>query len=150
AAFGDDIVQADGTLNRSLLRQIVFADANKRKRLEAILHPRVRKTMRAEMADLNVPYCILVIPLLIESRQHDMVDRILVVDAPDPRRIAWIKQRSGLNENQIQEIFRAQASREKRLEAADDLLVNDRDVAHLLHQVDEMHRKYCRLAGAGK
>lgn len=146
AVFGHDVIEPAGTLDRARLRQLVFKDPDKRQQLEAILHPRVRRRMLEQMAMLDAPYCVLVIPLLIESQQHDLVDRILVVDAPDDCRIQWIKRRSGMTETEILDIFDAQIGRSDRLAAADDLLVNDGDIPQLLRQVDEMHQRYCALA----
>lgn len=148
ATFGQSVINPEGALNRGRLREIVFADAGKRRQLEAILHPRVRRQMLAEIAKLDAAYCVLVIPLLIESRQQGLVDRIVVVDAPDHRRVAWLKERSGLDENQILDIFRAQAPPTDRLAQADDVLTNDGDIANLLRQVDRLHQTYCRLAAA--
>jgi len=124
AAFGEKVIDADGNLDRDRMRQIVFDNPEERKRLESILHPIIRETMKDEVESFTAPYCLLVIPLLVEGDKHPLVDLTLVVDAPDEARIEWIKSRSGLTEERIRSIFKAQATREQRLAAADLVIEN--------------------------
>lgn len=138
-AFGEEVVDSDGNLDRDVMRQIVFDDPEQRTRLEAILHPIIRDTMKAEVDAFNAPYCILVIPLLVEGPTHPLVDEILVVDAPDERRIEWIKSRSGLSDERIRSIFDAQASREDRLAAADNVIENTGTLDELQTKTVRMH-----------
>ncbi len=148
-AFGADSLDATGGIDRARLRRHVFENPAERARLEAILHPRIRAEMLAEAARLDTPYCVLVIPLLIESGQRDLVDRVLVVDADEARRIAWIKARSGLDDAEIRAIMAAQADRNTRLRAADDVLDNDGDLTHLDAEVRRLHALYLALALPG-
>lgn len=148
AAFGKSIVGGDGELDRARLRQLVFDDRAKRALLESILHPRIRAEIDRQVsaAEGKAPYCVLSIPLLIEGNRQDQVDRVLVVDAPDEQRIEWIRARSGLSESEIRDVFRAQASREERLAAADDVIINEGTIEELERQVVALHQAYLKLA----
>ncbi len=146
--FGPDILQSDGELDRAKLRSIVFNNPEQRKQLEAILHPRIRMEMYQQAEQAKSPYCVLVIPLLIENELEEMVDRILVIDAFDERRIEWITIRSGLSEGEIRRIFESQVSREQRLAAADDVIENSRTIPDLTNQVDRLHQEYLELASS--
>ncbi len=140
--FGADVVDANGNLDRDVMRKIVFDDPQQRTRLEEILHPVIREAMRVEIEGFSAPYCILVIPLLVEGKTHPLVDEILVVDAPDDARIEWIKSRSGLSEERIRSIFDAQASREERLAAADNVIQNIGTLEELQAKTQRMHEYY--------
>ena len=144
--FGSDMLSVDGKLNRSLLRKIVFDNPSQRKVLEAILHPLIRIEMMRRVDELKVPYCVLCIPLLVETRQTDIVDRVLVIDSPEELRRRRIKQRDGLPDTEIKAILAAQATAEDRLAAADDVIVNDGGLDDICRQVDELHQKYLDLA----
>ena len=145
-AFGEKVFQSDGNVDRTYLRKLVFRDDSKRRCLEAILHPKIRNEMVQRVAELSATYCILSIPLLIEANQSDLIDRILVVNAPEHQRIRWIKNRSGLTESEIRNIFSAQTSDAERSAAADDLISNDKDLARLYQQVDRLHEFYSQLS----
>jgi dephospho-CoA kinase len=146
AAFGDSIITANGQLDRATLRELIFANPAKRRQLEAILHPLIQQAMLEQAAALQAPYCIFAIPLLIEAVQTDMVDRILVVDAPEPLRRQWLKQRDGMDDLQINAVFAAQLDRGKRLAHADDVIHNAADLAHLRAQVIDLHGRYSEIA----
>jgi dephospho-CoA kinase len=146
AAFDDTIITSDGQLDRAVLRAQVFADPAKRRQLEAILHPIIQQTMLDQAAALQAPYCIFAIPLLIEAGQTGMVDRILVVDAPDPLRRRRLNERDQMEDAQIDAIFAAQLDRETRLAHADDIIHNDGDLAHLRAQVIDLHGRYSEIA----
>jgi dephospho-CoA kinase len=147
AAFGPDTVH-DGALDRRSLSERVFNNPAERQRLEAILHPRIRAAMLREAEWLRTPYCLLVIPLLIETGQHDLVDRVLVVDTEEQQQIERIHRRDSRTEGEIRAIIAAQASRARRLEAADDVIANTGDMASLEAQVRALHRKYLELAAS--
>ncbi len=144
--FGQGILAQDGTLDRDKLREQVFSDASSRKRLEALLHPRIREEMDKRLARLRAPYAILAIPLLLEAGRRENIDRILVVDAEESQQIARACRRDLQNPEQIRAIIAAQCSRKDRLSAADDVIYNTGDLEHLNHQVTEMHNRYLRLA----
>jgi len=146
ATFGGKVVNSDGQVDRVYLRKLVFNDHAKRKQLEDILHPVIRKEMVQRIVGLTASYCILSIPLLIEADQKDMVDRILVVEAPEHLRIKWIINRSGLTEKEIRKIFSAQTSDTARAAVADDVILNNQNLPHLHRQVDRLHDFYLQLS----
>ena len=140
--FGEDMLNADGTINRQLLAEKVFKNETARKKLEAILHPAVRAAMQLAVQEVSSPYCILVIPLLVETGFTELVDRVLVVTAEKEKRIAWIKQRNGLNEEQIESIMAAQACDEQRNKIADDIIENNGSLDSLYLQVEKLDQIY--------
>ena len=145
--FGQQFLNDDGTLNRARLRGHVFSEPKAREKLESILHPRIQREMMRRVGELTAPYCILVIPLLIEAKQTGLVDRILVVDVePDTQR-QRIAVRDGLTNSEINAILAAQTDRETRLCAADDIIRNEGGWECLERQVTALHRQYLALAG---
>jgi dephospho-CoA kinase len=148
-AFGAEILAADGALDRAALRERVFADPAARRRLEGILHPMIRARMQAALAADTGPYALLAIPLLVETGQTTLADRVLVVDAPEALRIARVGRRSGLAPEQVRRIMASQASREARLAAADDVIDNSGDLDALRPRIAGLHAQYLALAGAG-
>lgn len=145
--FGPDILNADGTLDRRAMRERVFADADARAKLEAIVHPRVNEWLRRRVATDRGAYCMLAIPLLAETwPQYAFVDRVLVVDAPDEVRIARLMQRDQVTREQAAQTLAAQVARERRLALAHDVIVNDGDTAHLDAEVAALHARYLDLA----
>ena len=145
-AFGPDCLDDEGRLHRSRLRERVFADPAGRRRLEAILHPRIRTLARERIARLTVPYCLLVIPLLAETGMTDLVDRVLVVDAPEAMQICRVMARDGIDAIQARRILAAQADRSQRLALANEIVENAGDLAALDHQVAGLHQHYLTLA----
>ncbi|AIS11043.1 dephospho-CoA kinase [Pseudomonas chlororaphis subsp. aurantiaca] len=145
--FGDSVLQADGQLDRAALRKLIFEVPQQRLWLEALLHPLIADEIAAHLARAESPYAILVSPLLIESGQYAMTQRILVIDVPQQLQIERTLQRDRISEQQIQAILKAQATREDRLSHADDVLVNDRDLAWLHSEVERLHHFYLTLRG---
>ncbi len=145
-AFGRDILDENGRLNRSRLGARIFQDPESRKRLEAILHPLIRAEMQRRITHITAPYCVLVIPLLIESGQSDLVHRILVVDTPRELQSRRVAARDKRPPAEIEAILDAQASREERLAAAHDVIVNDTDLNALDQQVARLHQRYLELS----
>lgn len=146
-AFGPDAIGADGTLDRAWLRARVFAEPDERQRLEELLHPLIREAIRARVQQLAAPYCILAIPLLVEKGWRSEVDRVLVIDAPVEQQIARTASRDRMRTEDVERILAAQASREERLAAADDVLCNEGDLNALRERVTLLHQRYLRLAG---
>ena len=114
--FGPGVLQADGTLDRAALRQLIFEDAEQRRWLEALLHPLIAEEIAHHLAQAQSPYAILVSPLLIESGQYAMTQRILVIDVPEQLQIERTLQRDKTSEQQVQAILKAQSSRQDRLD----------------------------------
>ena len=144
--FGENILSEKGVLNRDKLRQLVFSDADKKRQLEELLHPLIREKMCQLAASENKPYLIFSIPLLIEGKQQGAFDRILVVDAPIDLRTKWIKQRSALDDEQIQQIINSQASTAERVKFAHDIIENNDTLDHLYAQIEQLHASYLRQA----
>jgi dephospho-CoA kinase len=145
--FGEQVLQADGTLDRTALRHLVFQDEQQRRWLEGLLHPLIFQEINQHLARAESPYAILVSPLLVESGQHRMTQRVLVVDAPEHLQLQRSMLRDSSSEEQIRAILKAQTSREERLRHADDVLVNDRDLAWLQSEVERLHHFYLTLRG---
>lgn len=145
-AFGDGILADDGQLNRSTLRRWVFSDDHKRRQLEEILHPRIRRRLLEQAAQQHSPYVILVIPLLFESGFQDMVHRILVVDVPEELQRHRAANRDKTDAAEIQRIMASQHPREQRLQGADDVIDNSQGPEQLQAQVEKLHRHYLELA----
>jgi dephospho-CoA kinase len=145
--FGAGVLQADGTLNRSALRELIFKDPQQRVWLEGLLHPLIREEIRQYLARAESAYAILVSPLLLETSQHQMVQRVLVIDVPESVQIERTVLRDRTNEEQVRAILKAQASREERLKRADDVILNDRDPAWLKSEVERLHHFYLTLRG---
>lgn len=146
--FGSDMLDAHGALDRKRMRQRVFDDAAVRAQLEAIVHPAVHAWLRERVQHENGPYCLLDIPLLVETwPQFDWVDRVLVVDAPEHLRMQRLMRRDGIDTALAQRMLTAQADRERRLQLADDVIDNGGDETQLDAAVDALHRRYLMLAG---
>jgi dephospho-CoA kinase len=146
--FGPELITAEGSLDRAALRQKVFADDAERRWLEGLLHPLINEYIRTELDNAESPYAMLAHPILVETGQTRICDRVLVVDVPEEVQLARTMARDGNTEEQVRNIMKAQASREERLAAADDVIVNDQDLAHLDRETQRLHAKYLELAGA--
>lgn len=145
--FGPQVLQADGQLDRGALRQLIFQDEQQRRWLESLLHPLIGEEIRSYLARAESPYAILVSPLLIESGQHQMTQRVLVVDVPEHLQLQRTMARDQASEEQIKAILSAQATRDERLRHAHDVLQNDRDPAWLRSEVERLHHFYLTLRG---
>jgi dephospho-CoA kinase len=149
AAFGADVVQADGQLDRAALRRHVFDDEPARRRLEALLHPRIRTLLREEVERADSPYVIVAIPLLAEGggrTAYPWMDRILVVDVAHEVQIARVMQRDHIDAVLAKRMIAAQATRQARLAIADDVIVNSGTLEALDADVDALDRLYRSLA----
>ena len=147
--FGRDVLQADGQLDRAALRVRVFGDPDQRRTLEAILHPAIRARLEAICRAAPGPYAIATVPLLTEGggrAAYPWLHRILVVDTPAAVQKARLMQRDGIDATLADQMMAAQASRAERLALADDIVVNDGDLAHLQRAADQLHARYVALA----
>lgn len=144
-AFGADVIDGDGTLHRRRLRELVFDDERKRRRLESILHPRIRDAAVQQAESAGGPYQVIVVPLLVGSPMQQLVDRILVVDVSEQTQLERLMQRDAESEEQARRMISAQASREDRLAIANDVVENDGSLGETADQVAELHRKYLEL-----
>lgn len=147
--FGAAYIAADGGLDRSKMRRLVFSDPASKKRLEAILHPRIRAESEARIAAAREPYVIIAVPLLLETGAYNaLIDRVLVVDCAEEQQVARTMQRSAITAEEVRAIMAAQLPRSERLARADDVLHNDADMAALRRQAEALHGKYLALARA--
>jgi dephospho-CoA kinase len=146
AEFGPRVLLPSGELNRPALRSLVFADDAKRRQLEAILHPLIRGRTRAKLAELEAPYALVAVPLLVETSFAELVDRILVVDAPETAQLERLMRRDAIPRAEAQEMLRAQVDRATRLKAAHDVIDNSGPPEATRRQVELLHRRYLDLA----
>jgi dephospho-CoA kinase len=148
AAFGERVLDADGRLDRAAMRALVFNDDPARRRLEAIIHPRVRTTLRVACAAAPGPYAIAAIPLLAEGGRsaYPWLQRVLVVDVPVAVQRARLLRRDGIDQALADRMIAVQATREQRLAIADDVLDNDGTLGDLATRVVGLHTRYCALA----
>ena len=149
AQFGADYITADGALDRPKIRRLVFARPAAKAQLEGILHPLIRQEALARVVAARAPYIVLVVPLLIETGAYkSLVSRVLVVDCDAALQTERAAKRSGITADEVRAIMATQASRDARLAAADDVLVNDSDLESLRRRALALHRKYLALASA--
>ncbi|MDQ6916660.1 MAG: dephospho-CoA kinase [Pseudomonadota bacterium] len=148
ALFGQEVMLPSGEVDRAALRQRVFDDAGDRARLEAALHPLIRREMQREMAAWRGAYGVAVVPLLFE-RGHSakQYDRVLVVDCPEDEQVRRVVARNGISPEQVRSIMAAQIDRDARLREADDVLDNSGAPDAIAPQVIELDRRYRQLAG---
>lgn len=149
SAFGETTIAADGSLDRDAMRQLVFGNPEARARLEHILHPRIRETARHRVIQSTAPYVLLIVPLLLETGAYrDIVRRVLVIDCDETLQVSRTMHRSRLTEDAVRAIMATQMPRSERLNAADDIIRNDGSSAELREQVEKLHQRYLKLAGA--
>jgi len=143
--FGEAILDEQGGLDRARLRELVFSAPDHKRRVESIIHPAIGEQLRARLKELEKkrhPYCIVVVPLLVETGFQKLVDRVLVVEAPRERRIQWVMDRGGLSRQEVERIMEAQAPPETRRAIAHDIIDNDGSLEDLQAKVDRFHAKY--------
>lgn len=147
ATFGPQALQSDGTLDRAAMRRHVFGDAEARRRLEAIIHPRVRERLREQVAADCNPYCLIAIPLLAETwPAYAWVDRVLIVDVAPEIQLARLQQRDAIERDLAAKMIAAQATREQRLAIATDIIDNSGSLEELDAAVAALHTRFLMLA----
>ncbi len=145
ARFGKKILTAKKTLDRSKLRQLIFCNKKERLWLEKLIHPRIRSEMIKHIRSLKEPYCIMVVPLLFETKNSPKADRILVVDCPKKIQINRVYKRNGYSISQIKAIITTQIDRRERLKQADDIIRNTGTIVNLKKMVKKLHNYYLSL-----
>ena len=148
AAFGSDVLDADGRLDRRRMRERIFSDREAQRRLETILHPAIRSEMERLSREAGGVYQVLVVPLLTEGGRRDHVDRVLLVDVPEAVQVERLISRDGVTHEQAQAALSAQASRAARLAWADDLVANTGRIDDLRTRIVQLDALYRRLAAA--
>ncbi|ATL98322.1 dephospho-CoA kinase [Aeromonas sp. CA23] len=147
AHFGPDVITADGQLDRRSLRERVFSDPDAKAWLNALLHPLIRQEMLRQCAAARSPYCLLVVPLLVENKLTGLANRVLVIDVDEATQIERTCRRDGVSREQAQAILAAQASRAERLAAADDVLDNKNGAPETIKpRILALHETYMAFA----
>jgi len=144
--FGPEILLADQTLNRAWLRQQVFADSEKRKALETFTHPRIRDEIIRDLASSTSAYTILVSPLLIESGQFKLVEKVIIIDVPEAVQIERTCSRDNNDIEQVKRIIAAQLPREQRLTHGDWIIDNSEPLETLTSRIESLHQELLKLA----
>jgi len=144
--FGAEVLDEQGRLTRTRMREIIFRNPESKRKLEAILHPSIGAQAMQRIHSLDCNYCILVVPLLAESGSYQWADRILVVDVDEETQIARLEARDRVSRKQAESALRAQSSRRQRLKLADDVIENSGDLQALDLAVLGLHEKYSALA----
>lgn len=144
--FGHNVLSAEGILNRRWLRERIFTHAEDKHWLNALLHPLIAQHTRQQLAQINSPYALWVVPLLLETRCQQAVNRILLVDVPEEIQIQRTMARDGISRQQVVNILTSQASRQQRLALADDIIDNTASPHAVWTQVNSLHHNYLQLA----
>ena len=146
-SFGSDFITPEGALDRARMRALVFRDPQSKRRLERILHPRIRAESAVRIAAASSPYVILVVPLLLEAGvDRARYQRVMVVDCDEDVQIERVMRRSHLPDDEVRRIMASQVGRQERREAADDVVDNSEGLDDLEPQVEALHRRYLALA----
>ncbi|RQM75169.1 dephospho-CoA kinase [Aeromonas hydrophila] len=147
AHFGSEVITPDGQLDRRWLRERVFTDPQAKGWLNALLHPLIRTEMQRQCAAARSPYCLLVVPLLVENRLTALANRVLVIDVDEATQLERTCRRDGVSREQAQAILAAQASRAERLAAADDVLDNQNGTPEAIKsRILALHETYLAFA----
>ncbi len=144
--FGDRILSSDGALDRTALREIVFSEPEKRKWLEELLHPIIRNETIKQLNNASSPYAVLASPLLLETDQHELTQRIVLIDASVETQIERTIARDNNNRKQVEAIIAAQMSRTEKQRKSDIIITNDEDLSALYNKVSVLHETLKRLA----
>ena len=140
--FGEDIITKDGLLDREKARDQIFTNEIDRKKLENILHPVIYERIIHETKNIDSSYCIISIPLLLETEALDIIDRVLIIDVSEELQLSRASVRDNASLNDIKRIIRTQMSRDNRLAAADDIINNEGDIENLRRQIHDLHEFY--------
>ncbi|NUF27262.1 dephospho-CoA kinase [Gilliamella bombicola] len=140
--FSQEILLANGELDRSQLREIIFNNDHERLWLNHLLHPIIQQETQKQIAMQNTTYVIWVVPLLIENNLHTLADRVLIIDVPESLQLARLVKRDNISESLAKKMILSQVSLKKRLSYADDIIVNDDNLARLTAQVNLLHQQY--------
>lgn len=146
AEFGPSVLSASGELDRRALRSLVFEDESRRRKLEGLLHPLIRSRTLAKLREIEFPYALVAVPLLVETDFGELVDRILVVDAPESVQLERLMRRDAMPQPEALAMLRAQADRAARLKAAHDVIDNSGTIDATRRQVELLHGRYLELA----
>ena len=147
--FGEEILNKEKNIDRQALRKLVFTSSNKRLQLENILHPIIWNEVQSQLKSITAPYCIIVVPLLLENISQIKpikFDRILVIDVPEKIQIKRTKNRDHCGDSMIKNIMKNQVSRQVRIDAADDIILNTENLDSLNTKINKLHKQYLELS----
>ncbi|AHK19912.1 dephospho-CoA kinase [Yersinia similis] len=148
--YGENILQQDGSLDRATLRQKIFSEQQEKAWLNSLLHPLIQQETQRQLAGIDQPYALWVVPLLVENGLHHRADRVLVVDVTPDIQLARTMARDGITRQQAENILASQVSRQQRLACADDIIDNSGDPLMLAQHVASLHQRYLKLATAAQ
>jgi dephospho-CoA kinase len=144
--FGHSVLDSSGSLDRAKLRTLVFNDSDIKNWLNQLLHPAIRQLMLLQTQQAKSTYCLMSVPLLVENKLYEQLDRVVIVDVDEPTQLRRTLLRDKTNEQQIRAIMSAQATRQQRLAVADDVIDNNGKADDLDKQVAQLHQQYLQLA----
>lgn len=144
--FGTQAITTDGALNRPWVREKIFSELNEKIWLENLLHPLIRTEIVSALNNCHSTYCILMSPLLLETDQYMLSDRILVVDIPEDMQITRATKRDNSSDDTIKAIIKTQSTRHYRLGKADDVILNTGDMTMLEKSITNLHNQYVSFA----
>ncbi len=144
--FGEGILDLKGEVDRHKLRTIIFNDSEAKRKLEDILHPAIYQEIEREVSNINYPYCLVAIPLLVETQATDIFDRILLVDVPEDLQLKRATERDDISIKLVSDIIKSQTSREQRQNYADDIIDNSVKIEKLNGVVENLHEQYLKLS----
>lgn len=146
AHFGPELIAADGTLHRRLLRERIFADPQEKTWLSALLHPLIQQETQRQLQQATSAYVLWVVPLLVENGLYRQANRVLVVDVTPETQLSRTMQRDDVTRAHVEQILAAQATREARLAVADDVIDNNGAPDSIMSDVARLHARYLQLA----
>ena len=146
AHFGEEVINADGTLNRRHLRECIFSDSSEKVWLNALLHPIIHQETQRQIRSATSAYVLWVVPLLVENQLHKKANRVLVVDVSPETQIQRTMARDKVSRQHAEQILAAQATREARLAVADDVIDNDGAPDAIASDVARLHTQYLKYA----
>ena len=147
--FGEQYLDNNKNIDRDLLRKTIFNDSDKKNKLENIIHPQVRSDIEEFIKTSKSDYCIVVVPLIYETKSSSYYDRILVIDCDEEIQTKRSAIRDNTENKEIKKIISKQASREERLSIADDVILNNRTLDSLKEEVIKLHKKYIKMLNHG-
>ena len=144
--FGKEILTNKGTIDRYKLRDIIFNNDKARIKLENITHPIIFKNIDIQTSLINYPYCLVIVPLLIETKSVKYFDKVLLVDTLENIQFERVTKRDSISPTLLRKIIKTQATRSERLKYADDIIENNNEIGNLNEYINILHKKYLTLS----
>ena len=144
--FGEEILTNKGTIDRYKLRDIIFNNDKARIKLENITHPIIFKNIDIQTSLINYPYCLVIVPLLIETKSVKYFDKVLLIDTFKNIQFERVSKRDSMSPTLLKKIIKIQATRSERLKYADDIIENNNEIGNLNEYINILHKKYLALS----